>query len=195
MRPYAQPLLVATALILVRTLSAEPMAESVMKARHLLGFAEFVEWPDGAFAEKKAPLIVGVVGDDLVFEQLRREEVRRVVGRNVSIRSFAWEELTDRRARIEEQLRACHILFVGQSESRVMPLILSKIKGASVLTVGDAVSFTRTGGVIGFFRVPGELLVEVNLEAAQAANLKISSQLLRLVKVIYPGEGQPRSSK
>ena len=181
------------ALLLAWTALAQP-TEQVLKARYLLNFAEFVEWPVGTFADRNVPLIVGVVGDNQILSELGKMKVRRVAGRSVEIREFTWEELTDKRSRVDSRLRTCHILFVSEAESRVMPLIFRKLKSASVLTVSDWARFALEGGVIEFFRFQDATLIQVNLDAAERASLKVSSQLLRLVKVIYREDSQPRSA-
>jgi hypothetical protein len=49
-----------------------------------------------------------------------------------------------------------------------------------VLTVSDAEGFASQGGVIGLFLEDNRVRFEVDLTAAQAAGLQISSKLLRL---------------
>ena len=41
-----------------------------------------------------------------------------------------------------ENLRACHILFISESEKKSLPAILAALNGASVLTVADMDNFT-----------------------------------------------------
>ena len=61
---------------------------------------------------------------------------------------------------------------------------LIDLKGRSVLTVGDVADFARQGGVVRFFNENNKIRIRINLEAAKAANLTISSKLLRLADVV-----------
>jgi hypothetical protein len=56
-----------------------------------------------------------------------------------------------------------------------------------VLTVGDFEGFTRRGGMIRFVTVGNKIRLRINLAAAQAANLTISSKLLRPAQIVGPG--------
>ncbi len=61
---------------------------------------------------------------------------------------------------------------------------MQKFGVRSVLTVGDASSFTRQGGMVGLITVGDHIDIEINLDASQRAKLKISSRLLNLAKVV-----------
>ena len=61
---------------------------------------------------------------------------------------------------------------------------LKAAKSGSVLTIGDAASFTDAGGVIQFYLEDRKVRFEINLAAAQRAKLQISSQLLKLARVV-----------
>jgi hypothetical protein len=191
----------AAALSLLAPAALAQPGDAALKAKYLRNLAEFVEWPREAFANQAAPLVIGVVGDDQVLSKLGELEVCRVAGRTVEIRAFDWKRLIAGAAELDAQLRTCHILFIGQEEVRVVPLIFNRIKGASVLTVGDSSGFTRTYypgcmcGIVDFFEAAGSLHLQVNLDAAERARLKFNSQLLRLVKVLRPEEARPRSAK
>jgi hypothetical protein len=47
--------------------------------------------------------------------------------------------------------------------------------------------FAMQGGVLGLVEFEGKVKLEVNIEAAQQANLKISSQLLKLARIVRGG--------
>jgi hypothetical protein len=187
-------------LLFCATASAQPV-DVALKARYLLNFAEFVEWPAEAFTNENMPLVVGVMGDDAILNELRELQVRRVAGRKVEVQEFNWGQFADKSAPIDQRLCTCHILFIGRAENRLLPAVFNKIRGKRVLTVGDSPSFTRKYfsnqmcGIIDFFDTAGILGIEVNLDAAERAKLKVSSQLLRLVKVVYPEDAQPQAAR
>ena len=168
------------------------------KVKYLLNFTEYVEWPAKAFANAKAPIVIGILGEDPFGDVLttqagehrgrRRLEVRRFKGimefRGQDLPSPRPDPLAAKRKVKERELRACHVLYVSRSEDAFLPQVLKTVRKANVLTVGDKPSFARLGGVVGFYEEDSRLGFEINLAAAEAAELKVSSKLLALAKVI-----------
>jgi hypothetical protein len=75
-------------------------------------------------------------------------------------------------------------LFINGAAKENVKQALIDLKGRSVLTVGDVTDFSRQGGVVRFFNENNKIRIRINLEAAKAANLTISSKLLRLADVV-----------
>lgn len=150
-------------------------SEYQVKAVFLFNFAQFVDWPPEAFADSLAPLVIGVVGDD-PFGPLLEATVR---GETVHARS-----LEIRRYRRTDDLSTCHVLFISRSETARLAGILAALQGQPILTVSDDEDFARRGGVVGFVTESGKIRFRINLEAARAARLTISSKLLRLAEVV-----------
>jgi hypothetical protein len=63
-------------------------------------------------------------------------------------------------------------------------LILKKLAGRGILTVGDAEPFIRTGGIIGFVTEGNRVHVEINLDAADREGFRISAKLLKVARVV-----------
>ena len=153
--------------------------EYQVKAVFLFNFAQFVEWPTNAFPEAQTPLVIGVLGQD-PFGAYLDETVR---GEKVNNRSL----IVERYRRVEE-IKTCHVLFISRSEVDRLAEILANLKGRNILTVGDAENFAERGGMIRFVTEKNKLRLKVNLEAAKAANLTISSKLLRPAEIVTPGK-------
>ncbi len=178
-RVVAGALLVATlaAVATPRALAQSAVPEDEAKAAFIYNFAKFVEWPDEAFASGDA-FIVGVVGDDPfagVLDRVLRGKVVR--DRPLAVRRIA-------RA---ADVAGCHVIFVG--EGRQLPDLLQALAARPVLTVGAREEFATQGGMIGFLVEDQRLRFEVNLDAAERANLRISSQLLKLATRVIRREG------
>jgi hypothetical protein len=179
-------------------LPASPRGEYETKAGYLLNFVEFIEWPSESFPDTTSPVILGVIGQDPFGVELDKLQDTQISGRKLRIKrfkgalEFRGEETPGRRqdglalkrAKKIADLRSCHMLFVSSSESNFLPLILKPLKGASVLTVSESEAFAREGGVINFLDGSDRVRIEINLDAAEQARLKISSKLLSLAKVI-----------
>ncbi len=160
----------------VGTLRAESPVpgEYQVKAAMLYNMAKFVDWPPDAFSSEHAPLTVCILGKNPFGAALDALQGKNVRGRQVVVRQV---ERTD-------DIVACQILFISDSEKRALPVILGGLKQQSVLTVSDLPRFAQAGGIVNFVDQEGKVRFEINLDAAQQARLKISSQLLKLAKIV-----------
>lgn len=168
--------------------SARPVqAQSVraeeyeVKAAFLFNFAQFVEWPRAAFRESDSPLVIGVLGND-PFGQFLDETVRgeRIGSRGIEIRRF----------RNPAEIQDCHVLFISRSEASRVKDVLGSVKGRALLTVSDVDNFPRLGGMIGMGTDRNRVRLFVNVQAATAANLTISSKLLRAATIVPSSGGR-----
>lgn len=154
-------------------LAQSTATEESVTAAFLLNFARFTEWPADA-ASGSAPLVM-CVADQGVAEALETAaRGRQINGRRLDIR----------RIEPDASLRPCAVLFVGRSAKESLPGILSALAGASVLTVSDADAFAERGGVIQLFLEDGRMRFAINVQAAKAARLALSAQLLSLARIV-----------
>ena len=156
-----------------------PPAEYQLKAAFLYKLSQFVEWPAQAFDGPAAPLVIGVLGDD-PFGAYLDDLVR---GEKIGLRP-----LSVRRYQRNEEVTGCHILFVCSSESAGLEKIIEQLKGRSFLTVSDTESFLRLGGMVRFATESGKIRLKINVEAAKAAELTISSKILSPATIATAGE-------
>ena len=150
--------------------------EYQVKAAFLYNFAKFVEWPD---PRGRAPFVIGVLGDDPFGDVLEQT----VTGKTVKSREFAVRRLAD-----AAEAPRVDILFIASSEKSRLPEVLGRLRGSSVLTVGDTDNFVGRGGMVGFRTNGNVVRFDINLRAATRAGLRISSQLLRLAGHVVPVE-------
>jgi hypothetical protein len=189
MRPRVVTLLLAvsTALMPSAGIGAPPidrLPEYPVKAAFLYHFVEFVEWP----ASTPLPpgrVTIGVLGEDPFGPVLDRAILEKMAaGRTLSVRRFA----------TLDDLEPVEILFISTSEMARLPGILARLKGRSVLTVGEADRFAQRGGMIGFFLEDHRVRLEVNRAAVERAGLRVSSKLLAVARLTaaddQPGGGR-----
>ena len=173
-------LIAITVVLVVGSLAPNVQAKDLLSREHLIKaaflyrIAKFVEWPAEAFAETHAPLTIGILGEEPLDEALNAIKDKSVKGREVVIKRFA---------RIED-LQKCHILFIGASKRKYLPQIFHNLKGLHVLTVGEMKKFVEVGGIMNFVTVKKKIYMEINIDTAQKAGLKISSMLLGVSKII-----------
>ena len=151
--------------------------EYQVKAVFLFNFAQFVDWPPEAVPDSKAPLVIGVLGDD-PFGGFLEATVR---GEHRGARPFVV-----RRYKRVEDIKTCDILFISQSEGDRVDEILATLKSRPILTVSDGEAFAERGGMIRFVTESNRIRLKINLQAAQAAHLTISSKLLRVAEIVTP---------
>jgi YfiR/HmsC-like len=174
-------LAILLAVLATGTAAGQPLvtSEDEVKAAFLYNFAKFVEWPEAAFRGPREPLTLCVLGSDAFGRELEAAiDGKTVQGRQVVIR----------RTLQILGLEACRILFVSSSERPRFEQILASVGRRPVLTVGEDVTFARTGGIINFVVESKRIRFQINQGAAERAGLKISSRLLELGEVVGGGE-------
>jgi hypothetical protein len=60
------------------------------------------------------------------------------------------------------------------------------VEGRPVLTVGESPEFIQHGGIVNFFLDGKRVRFEINPTAATRVNLRISSRLLQLARLVGP---------
>jgi hypothetical protein len=149
--------------------------EAQIMAAFLYNFTKFVEWPPEQFGDAAAPIVLGIFGDSPIQAEL----VVVVSGRKVNGR-----ELVVKRVATVLEVANAHVVFVGAAEESRFAGILPAIKDWGVLTVGESTEFLDDGGMVRLFLEAQRLRFEINIRAAQRANLKVSSQLQKLAAIV-----------
>jgi hypothetical protein len=155
--------------------AGRPSNEDQVKAVFLFNFAQFAEWPARAFPDAKAPFVIGILGTDpfgaYLDELVKDEKVRG-------------HPLVVRRYHDFGRVHDCHILFISRSEADRFPKIISGLRKECVLTISDVDGFARMGGMVLFARDGGKVRLQINVEAARAAGVVISSKILRPATIV-----------
>ncbi len=157
-------------------LAQEPSSrESQVKAVFLFNFTQFVDWPPKTFPEPDSPLIIGILGDDPFGSFLEQATT------NEKINSHP---LIIQHYKTVDEIKKCQILFINISNKDRLDLVFKALEGRSILTVSDSRNFIRQGGMVRFFTENDKIKFQINIEAAKAADLTISSKLLRLAEIV-----------
>lgn len=154
--------------------------EYAVKAAFLFHFAQFVEWPAGAFKDVNSPMTYCTVGDD-PFRGSLDESLR---GKTIRERAIRVQHL-----RPSDGIQDCQILFISASENKRTAGILADAKGSAILTVGESQTFAEDGGMIEFCLEGNKIRFEINLSAVGTAKLKMSARLLALAKTVIGTPG------
>jgi hypothetical protein len=152
---------------------AQSLEEHDAKAAFVLKLVNFVQWPSN-----NGDLVIGFIGADATSEALQRL---------ASGKSVNGHGIVVRRLGVDGDLKACQMIFVGASERKNTPSVLERLRGSSVLTVGESDGFGQHGGIVNLLLNEGRIRFEVNPHAAERAHLQISSRLLSLATIVADG--------
>ena len=158
--------------------------EYQVKAAYLFNFLKFVEWPDDPGADPHGKWVIGFVGESPIADELSRlADGKNVLGRDLLVKKF----------QDADNPRGCNVLFIGESEKKRLPSILTALQGSSVLTVADMDNFIGAGGMIQFVVEDARVRVAIDVGATSHAHLKVSSKLLSLARVVTGTERGPNN--
>jgi len=118
-----------------------PTKEHQVEAVFLFNFTQFIEWPSNAFSEPQTPLIIGVLGKNPFGNYLNEAVLNEKADNHPLIVQYY---------NTAEEISSCHILFINLNETKTKEVI-GNLKGKSTLTVSNAGSFLKQGGMIRFF--------------------------------------------
>lgn len=152
-----------------------PVSSRELKAALILRLVEFVEWPPEARESTVFPLCV--VGDEGLAEVLRK--LARSAKSHAEVQSH--QHL--------KGVAACRLLVVGAYDEALVRSYFAVHRNDPVLTVGLSEEFVNSGGMIRLRLEGGRVGIDLNLKAATAARLQISSRLARLARLVQPSNG------
>ena len=152
------------------------VGEYELKAAILYNLTNFVEWPASAYPDSNAPTLLCVLGRD-PFGGALTSSIPKEGGKG--------RPVVVRRVQPGKEIRDCHVLYISSSERKTVGQIFSTLKGTNVLTVGEMSQFALNGGMIQFTLLDRQVQFDVNLDASSRGELKISSRLLALARIVH----------
>ena len=150
--------------------------EYEIKAAYLYNFINYINWPADALPPAGGTITIGIVGESPFGPALDPLNGKDVKGRLLAVKQV--ESLED--------IEQCQIVFICPSEKSRFPQMLQQLKDTRVLTVSETEGFAEQGGIINFISERNKVRFEINLDAARRKDLTISSELLKLAKLVKP---------
>jgi hypothetical protein len=141
-------------------------------AAMVYNFIKYVQWPDEG---ESGEFVVGVIGDDNVFNTLQKW----YDGKPKGSKKYVVKKLAN-----AEEANSCQVVYLGKSKSRDFDNIKASTTGKSILTVTDGNGLGQKGSCINFKVIDGKLKFELNQGTVSSSNLKISSQLSSMAILI-----------
>jgi hypothetical protein len=144
--------------------------EYEIKTAFLYNIIKYVEWP----SSNQPPAIqIGLLGQIQFSEALDVLEGKTIQGRKLVVKRIS-----------ETEASGCQVVFIGRSEKARLPGLLSGLKEQPILTVSELEGFAEQGGMVNLLAEGNRVSMEINRQVAGQAGLNISSQLLKLAKVV-----------
>lgn len=135
-------------------------------------FTKYTQWPASM---QSGDFVIGVIGSEGMNKEMSSLAAQKKVGsRAIKVKSFATASEVER----------CHILFLPKEKSSDLSAVAAKAKSNNSLLVTESDGAAKNGSIINFIEANGKVRFELNLAAAKAHELKISSDLQRLAILV-----------
>jgi len=170
---------IVTAIAFVPALSsvalrAQQRDERAVRAAYVFNLMKYVEWP-AARGELRIAFL-GNPADGALFESMLN-------GKSIESRSVRVMLRPE-----DEELEECSVVYFEDEKANELRKTLQRLKGRSILTIGETEGFELEGGMVGLVKQDDHIQLRVNLEATQHAGVKISSRVLNLAVIVRPAQ-------
>ena len=143
------------------------------KAAYTYNICRFVEWPKN---DRSGDFIIGVVGNKKVSTALAGlAKTKKLFGRKIQIKYFSSVNSASK----------CHVLYVGESQTKRLPQAVVKIGKNATLLVGERSGAIRNGAAINFILQGKKLKFEIKKVNATRQGLKVNSKINKLAAKVY----------
>lgn len=149
--------------------------ESQVRAVFLFNLTHFISWPESSFSSPDSPFVITILGDNPFGNNLKNIVKNEKVGLHPII---------IKHAKTLNQLEKAHILYIQRNFKKQLATILEQTSQTGILTVSAYPGFADSGGAVNLLIQQKRLLLELNIVSAEKNDLKFSSKLLRLAKVV-----------
>jgi hypothetical protein len=163
------------AFVLMFTLSGVFAQERSIEDIHsmmVFNFIKYVQWPAKDNAKE---FVIGVVGNDEVFNKLNAWYGGKANGGKIYV---------IKKYSTANEIGDCQLIYLDKSKSGEFAEIESKLKGKNTLVVTNKSGLGAKGSCINFKTVDDKLKFELNKNAMEAANLKVSGSLTAMAILI-----------
>ncbi len=141
-----------------------------LKAAIVYNICKFVHWP----ASGEEDLVLGVLGQDGDGPDFATIDGKPINGRNLTVRAL--QDLGEP--------AGLQVLFLGSRCRADLEKTLARANGSPVLTISEISDFGHRGGIIQLVMEEQRIRFYINPAAAERAGLRLSSQLLKMARII-----------
>ena len=144
--------------------------DATLKAAFIFNFTKYIEWDN----DNDNSFIIGIVGPSGIDAPLTEiAKTSTVKNKNIVIKHF----------NSPDNIEYCNILFIPKAAPFSLLSILNRTSKGT-LTISEEPGLAKLGTAFNFVLQNDRLKFEANLKTIYSANLKVSSQLLKLAIII-----------
>ena len=144
-------------------------AEDLIRSAMVYNFCKFIDWP-----VDNDPLVLGVLSDAAEIPDFSSIIGKIVRGSRIDVRRLA----------SPDEMDGCDLVFIDRGQERRLAEALRYSRTRAILTISEIDDFCLRGGIIQLVERRGKLRFFVNRKAADQASLSLSSQLLKMAKIV-----------
>ena len=170
LRAFALGLLAVVTLGATDVRADDSLEQARLKAAFVLNFMKFTTWPEPRTADARTLTLCATDGHPLAG-QLHELEGRDVRGLGVRLVHHSGNDVAP-----------CDVVVVTDADAPTLQALQHATAARPILTISDRAGFIDRGGMIEMKLVNGRTRFDINLLAARAAGLTLSSQLLQLAE-------------
>ncbi len=165
-------LVVAALVVVSGTTFAQDRPMHEVYSMMVFNFIKYVQWPDH---DKSGEFVIGVIGNTEMYNTLNTWYGGKPKGgKTYVIKKFnSAAEVSD-----------CHVVYIDKSKSGEFETVKNKVSGKGTLVVTDKNGLGEKGSCINFKTVNDKLRFELNQQAIEASNLKVSGALSSMAILI-----------
>lgn len=153
----------------------EHLREYTLKAAFLHHFFKYTTWPDVKDKENPPPLELWIIGTDPFGDIIDKTFKGKVLqGRSIAI---------SRKKTLPTTIDA-HMVFVAGLNDKDRTKLIKLCSDNTTLLVGERGGFATSGAHANFYLENSRVHFEINTEAVKQSGLAISSELLKLAKIV-----------
>lgn len=140
--------------------------EEKFKALFIYNFTKYINWP-----EKRGNFVITVVGNDAIISEIESIATKKTIGvTQIEVRSV----------RTASELENCHILYIPQGKSDILPDLIAKAKEKHILIISDKKDACLRGSCINFVSISGKISFEISRTNIESYGLQVSGDLINL---------------
>jgi len=145
-------------------------SENLIRSAMIYNFCKFVQWPES----EMDTLVLGVMAKPNKETKFSSIEGKEVQDSFINVKSV----------HSSDDIAGCQLVFIPKDMEDEMHGAFATAQSESVLTISEIDGFCSQGGMIQLVERRGKLRFFINNKAAGKSHLVLSSQLLKMAKIV-----------
>lgn len=166
-------LLTILSLVLVSLTAFSPVityqpnnTQAKFRALYIYQIATLVDWPA---QYKNGSFIIGVFGDDKVYDELVKSHGSKTVG-SQPLKLLKFNSV--------EEVSKCHVLYIAPDKNNHSAELIKKYKSSSTLFATESAGMLKSGAVVNFLIHNNKVAFELSKANAAKYNLVVTSTVM-----------------